>query len=676
MNITIKPENKRKINPKRIGLFFEDINYAADGGLYAQMIENFNFESIDCYGDKADYYTTYDGGYAWKLYGDKKYAKMQYVMGSPVATENPHYLRFTADQKGSSFSNQAYDGIFMEANESYRISLYARSVLYHGSITVSIRKNNEVIAQKEIELLDGVAKEEKNWKKYEFHITAPKLVEGADFVITLNEIGCVEFDFISMLPQNAVCGVFRKDLFEALKDLKPGFMRFPGGCIVEGNTLDNRYRFKDTLHPIEHRKFNWNRWAVHFNKEENDYHNQFSHYGQTMGLGYYEYFLLCEALECDPLPVLSVGLACQFQSFEKVACDTKEFEEFIQDALNLIEFANGDETTYWGNVRKEMGHTKTFGLKMIGIGNEQWETKEAGFFERYYAFEARIHEVCPDIKLIGSAGPDVSSKNYQAAWDFYRTKQKEVADNFVFAVDEHYYVPPKWLYENVGFYDAYPRDVKVFAGEYAAHIEGVEDIEHKNTLEAALAEAAFLTGLDRNADVVELASYAPLFARIGYTQWGPDMIWFNGDKSYLTPSYYVQYLFSHFAGDTFIDSNLLTKKILDTDEKEADIQKEFLDSKQEDTKPGLYHSLVMDSEKKELYCKIVNATAQDVDGLTIDCGKLILNPKTMWILTSEHKTDENTLDNPSVVALKEVSFVGENIKIPKNSVLVLVYSCS
>ena len=562
MKITISQRKRADIMPDMMGLFFEDINYAADGGLYAEMLENRAFEFVDCYGDKADYYTEFDGLYGWECYPKEKNARMRCVMGSPVAEENPHYLRFTAEESQAGFKNQAYDGIVLKKDAQYEVSFYARSISYQGRIQISVQKDGIIAASGETELLPGKKQEPHNWKKYHLLLTAKEDVKGGDFAVMLEQTGVVEFDFFSMMPKDAVCGIFRRDLFELLKDLQPGFIRFPGGCIIEGNTLSNRYRFKETLKPVEHRRSNWNRWAVHLVNEENGYHSVFSHYNQTLGMGYYEFFLLCEALGAKPLPVLNVGLACQYQSYEMVQPGTEAFGQYLQDALDLIEFANGAEDGRWGSVRVAMGHKEPFHLTMLGIGNEQWETEKSGFFERYRLFEECIHAKYPEIRLIGSAGPDITSERYEKAWKYYHGAVK-TQKNYVYAVDEHYYVEPDWFYAHTDFYDEYPRDVKVFAGEYAAHPGHTELMEQKNCLGGALAEAAFLTGVERNADVVVLASYAPLFARLGFTQWAPDMIWFDGETSYATPNYYVQKMFSCMKGTSVLDTLGEEKKEMD-----------------------------------------------------------------------------------------------------------------
>ena len=554
MQLHIAHEKGVQIQPGMIGLFFEDINYAADGGLYAEMIENRSFEFLNCSGTVGDYYATHDCGYGWHPTTTCGEGSMAYVMGSPVNRANPHYLRFTATQAGQGFFNQAYSGIHLEKGMKYRVSFYARMVNCKGDLTVSIEKEQQIFAQGAVKCVHVPEKTWQKWIRYELELEAKETVSGARFVIALNQPGVVEFDFISMMPADAVAGVFRKDLFELLKGLHPGFLRFPGGCIIEGNTLENRYRWKESVGAPEGRRSNFNRWAVHGTSEENNWHTQYAHYNQTLGIGFYEYFLLCEMIGARPLPVVNVGLACQYQSYELVEMDEPEFGEFIQDALDLIEFANGPVESRWGSLRAQMGHPAPFGLTMMGIGNEQWQTDRIDFFARYTAFEQAIHAVYPEMKLIGSAGPDITSERYRAAWDFYK-RECPRKEGFCYAVDEHYYVKPDWFYDHVHFYDNYPRNVKVFSGEYAAHPVSGMNMPEANNLEGALAEAAFLTGVERNADVVVLASYAPLFARIGYTQWSPDMIWFNEEKAYGTPSYYVQKMYGENMGTVTIPMN-------------------------------------------------------------------------------------------------------------------------
>lgn len=596
MKLTISQKKGVPVSEGMIGLFFEDINYAADGGLYAEMIENRSFEFVDCYGDKGDYYVKHDCGYGWSIAGENKSSEedlsaggnegctMEYVMGSPVERSNPHYLRFTAREEGKGFSNQAYSGIFLTEGKEYKVSFYARAVSYEGRLQVQVRKEGEICAQAWVSLLHAPKEEGQSWRRYETVLKAEKDVKAGEFTILLEKKGTVEFDFISMMPGDAVAGIFRRDLFEALKELHPGFLRFPGGCIIEGNTLENRYRWKESVGRPQSRRGNFNRWAVHETSSENGWHTSYSHYNQTLGLGYFEYFLLCELIGAKPLPVLSVGLACQYQSYELVSMEDAAFDEFVQDALDLIEFANGSEDTLWGALRAQMGHPQPFGLTMLGIGNEQWQTEKADFYERYRVFEKAIHAKYPQMKLIGSAGPDVLTERYESAWDFYRKEAEENPD-FCYAVDEHYYVKPQWFYEHTDFYDAYSRDVKVFSGEYAAHPVNGMNRADANTLSGALAEAAFLTGVERNADVVVLASYAPLFARLGYAQWSPDMIWFDEEEVYPSPSYYVQKLYSENTGTVTVPMEGQEKTLAGE---------------------GIYVNVSLDEQKDEYILKLVN----------------------------------------------------------------------
>ena len=622
MILNISDRKGVPVRQDMIGLFFEDINYAADGGLYAELLENRAFEFSDCYGTRGDDYVLPDCGYGWE---------------ATVSRRNPHYLRFTADRAGQGFSNQAYRGLYLEAGKAYRVSFYARSVSVRGNFLVSVRKGTETLLCGAVPIRVPDPEKGNRWERYELTLTAAADTEGARFAVALERPGTAEFDFFSMMPDDAVAGVFRRDLFELLKGLHPGFLRFPGGCIVEGNTLENRYRWKESVGPLEERRSNFNRWAVHQTAEENGWHTGYAHYNQTLGLGFYEYFLLCDLIGAKPLPVLNVGLACQYQSLEKVEIGDPAFEEFIQDALDLVEFANGGTDTYWGGLRAGMGHPKPFGLMMLGIGNEQWQTPESKFFERYRAFEKAIHERYPQIRLIGSAGPDIVSDHYRDAWAFYH-EEAEKNGNFCYAVDEHYYVKPEWFYAHTDFYDRYPRNVKVFSGEYAAH-PAFEAVEEANTLGGALAEAAFLTGVERNADVVVLASYAPLFARVGYVQWTPDLIWFDERAAYGTPSYYVQKLYGEHLGTCTVP--------MDGQEKELE-------------KEGIYVNCSLREDSGELILKAVNRGTCAKE-LTLRLPESFRTPETVSLsVLAGQENDHNTIEAPQNVRTqtRETPFAG------------------
>lgn len=651
MKLLISDRESKQISKDMYGLFFEDINYSLDGGLYAEMLENRNFEAVLAYGKKDDYKTVYDGGYGWSAYQDNGAGSfLSYDSREPLNDKNPHYLVFQGKGKTPSFTNKAYDGIYLKTGNSYTISFYARSE-EKPIVSVSVRKNGMVFPA------GSVAVTENQWNKYCIELTATEDVDQGDFVVSLDREATVFFDQFSMMPKNAVCGIFRADLAEKLKNLKPSFLRFPGGCIIEGNTLENRYKWKDTIAPAEERRFNWNRWAVHNCNENTGFSGPYAHYGQTYGVGFYEYFILCEYLQAKALPVVNVGLACQYMSTEQVDLNSAEMQEYLQDALDLIEFANGSVDTKWGAKRAAMGHPEPFGLEYIGIGNEQWQTEHSRFFERYAMFEKKIHEKYPDMKLIGSAGPDVWSESYDKAWKWLREEVKK-NDNLAYAVDEHYYVSPEWLYNNTHFYDNYDRNIKVFAGEYACHIKdraGRMNFPTANTLTAALAEAAFLTGVERNADVVVLASYAPLFARMGYTQWSPDLIWFDGKRSYCTPSYYVQELFSKYRGSRTLQAEL-----------DYDGESE--------TKEKLFASAVTD-EAGNIIIKLVNGSEHDrlitLEGEGLDK----LNGKQVISLSIEGDAEGvNTIECPDniIIRQKRIELLEGRLEAKKNSFQVLI----
>lgn len=652
MKLSISDKESKPISKDMYGLFFEDINYSLDGGLHAEMLENRNFEAVLAYGKKDDYQTVYDGGYGWSVYRDNGAGSfLSYDSEDPLNDKNPHYLVFTGKGKHPSFTNKAYDGIYLRTGEGYAVSFYART---EEALTVSV----SVCRGGKTFMSDSVAVSGNAWKKYRMELTAGGTVEQGSFVVTLDREATVCFDQFSMMPKDAVCGIFRTDLAEKLKNLKPSFLRFPGGCVIEGNTLANRYQWKDTIAPAEERRFNWNRWAVHNCNERTGFSGPYAHYGQTCGVGFYEYFLLCEYLQAKPLPVVNVGLACQYMSTEQVEPDSDEMQIYIQDALDLIEFANGSADTPWGAKRAAMGHPEPFGLEYIGIGNEQWQTQRSQFFERYAMFERRIHEKYPDMKLIGSAGPDVWSENYTNAWKWLRETYKN-NDNLVYAVDEHYYVSPEWLYAHTHFYDAYDREIKVFAGEYACHIGGRAgrmNCPDANTLGAALAEAAFLTGVERNADVVVLASYAPLLARMGYTQWSPDLIWFDGKRSYCTPSYYVQELYSKYRGSRTLQAALDLDGMAETEAK-------------------LFASAVED-ENGSLIVKLVNGSEKDYTVVLEGAWAQQSAGKQITVLSVGGEADQtNTITNPDAVCIREEKRTLSDavLVVPKNSFQVLIF---
>lgn len=642
MKIKVGKEKYRSINPNMIGLFFEDINYAADGGLYAEMIENRSFSFVRTEGNYNDYYTFPAGDYGWEGVNPNR-GNFNIVSGSSLSENNPNYARVNVLARGYGLKNKAYEGVFLKKDMKYNIVIWAREKGFDGNLCVCVKKDGAEYASTKIDFSSFIDEKYNFWRLYSVSFTAIDDVDNADFIIEFDGIGTVELSYVSMIPDDAVMGIFRKDLFDLLNELHPGFIRFPGGCIVEGNTLQNRYSYKNTLLPTWDRKTNWNRWAVHDNKKERNNVGDYAWYNQTLGLGFFEYFLLCELIGAKPLPVLSVGLACQYQTLEKVSVDSEEFASFVQDAIDLIEFANGPVDSKWGSVRAKMGHEAPFNLEFIGIGNEQWQTENIDFFERYKIFEEAVHEVYPNIKLIGSAGPDITSERYTMAWSFYR-KNKHVR-NFAFALDEHYYVKPEYLLQNNDFYDNYDRDIKVFSGEYAAHPFSCANGYKANTLYGAISEAAFLTGVERNADVVVLASYAPLFARVNYAQWAPDMIWFDSKVAYGSPSYHVQKMYANNMGDSTINVENLNEAVSD----------------------NIFYNISFDSSSNETIIKIVNANESerfidfDIEGTAKDIRVVSLTGpyKDAYNFVDAPKrvnTEDYSLDNLSNVKLTPYSF--------------------
>ena len=652
MKISITQEGKVPVANGWIGLFFEDLNYGLDGGLYAEMLENRNFEAKDVHGEWDNYLVDDDGRYGWEPYPAGAEAELKIKSDRPLFAENPHYLRVKTAKGNTGVKNKAYDGIYLTRGMKYTLSFYVRSYDYKGKAAVGVYERSYPLVEKKFKI-----KADGRWHRYSFRLKSKTDAEKADFALTLSGAGTVHLDCFSLMPENAIKGVFRRDLAELMKDLKPGFLRFPGGCVVEGNSLANRFLWKNSIGPVERRKHNWNRWAVHATGPDNDFRSEFSHYGQTLGVGYYEYFLLCEYLGAKPLPVVSVGIACQYMSTEFVPLEDPALEGYIQEALDLIEFANGGVDTEWGRARAEMGHPEPFNLEYLGVGNEQWEDapKQKGtgkpakneFYKRFELFEKRIHEKYPDIKIVGTVGPTVETPSHESAWKWTR-ENLEKNPGFVYASDEHFYVSPEWLFSHANVYDSYPREGKVYAGEYAAHVPGsgcaLFNAPQANCWEGALAEAAFMTGMERNSDVVVMASYAPLFARLGYTQWSPDMIWFNGNRAYASANYYVQQLYSLYPGNHSLKTAVEGEKIF-----------------------------ASASEREGLtYVKLVNAGEEEVE-VEID-GDYDFGSMTRIIRMEGAPGDYNTLEEPEKVSPREVApTAARTLKLPPRSFNVVVF---
>jgi alpha-N-arabinofuranosidase len=549
--------------------------------------------------------------------GEAKGVLQIYDLGSRSDRPNAHYLRIQTDSGGGfGVTNEGFRGIGVEQGKDYLFSVLARNP---GGAPAALRV--------EVEDADGKKLGEAEitgltpaWKTYTAVIRPAATSGKARLNLLIDGQGKpvkIDVDLISLYPKETWKGRpngLRADLVQLLSDMKPGFLRFPGGCIVEGRHLETRYQWKTTVGELTDRRLIVNRWNTEFR------HRPAPDYYQSFGLGYYEYFLLSEDIGAEPLPILNCGMACQFNSSELAPLD--DLDHYIQDALDLIEFANGSAATGWGRKRAAMGHPAPFNLKMIGVGNEQWGPQ---YVERYERFAKAIKARHPKIMLISSAGPSPNDERFHFLWGEMRRLKADI-------VDEHYYMPPKWFRDNVGRYDDYPRaGPKVFAGEYAAQSVGVARPENRNDWECALSEAAFMTGLERNADVVRMSSYAPLFAHVDAWQWTPNLIWFDNLRSYGTPNYYAQKLFSVNRG-----SRVLPVQI---------------DGSPKNGPQNIFASASIDDRTGEAILKIVNADAasREVRISLAGAAKLGQAGKAFILAGSDLKT-ENSLDEPAKIA--------------------------
>lgn len=605
------------IQPTMYGIFFEDINYAADGGLYAELIKNRSFE------------------FPQSLMGWNAFGNVEVLDDGPFE-KNPHYVRLGNPghaHKHTGLENEGFFGIGVEKDHDYRFSVWARTVDGNkAKIRVELVDNDtmgeqQAFAKKELEI------EGKDWKKYTIVLKAGKTDPKAHLrIFLLKPEVAVDLEHISLFPTDTWKGHengMRKDLAQKLADLQPGVFRFPGGCIVEGTDLPTRYQWKNSVGPVENRPLNENRWHYTFP------HRFFPDYFQSYGLGFYEYFLLSEEIGSEPLPIISVGLACQFQNGDASAhAHGEDLQPFIQDALDLIEFANGPTDTKWGALRAEMGHPEPFNLKYIGIGNEQWGEE---YPEHLKPFLDPIRKKYPEIKIVGSSGPNSEGKEFDYLWPQMKALKADL-------VDEHFYRPEQWFLEQGRRYDNYDRKgPKVFAGEYACHGKG----KKWNHFNAALLEAAFMTGLERNADIVHMATYAPLFAHVEGWQWRPDMIWFDNLESYPTSSYYVQQLYSTNRGTNVLPLTMNGKSIAgDPDQN------------------GLFASAVVDNSNNTYIVKVANVSDEDqILNISFEgMKKSILAGGTEVSLKSEDPLAENSIDNPTGVVPVEtpISATGQS----------------
>ena len=610
------PAGGKAISDELIGIFFEDISSAADGGLYAELVQNGSFEYSPVERDG------WGPGTAWRLARlGHSLGNLEPRMDNAIHPNNPTYMRLYIERvkeyydykgwKGFGLQNDGFDGFSVKAGAKYDFSAFFRNVK-GGQKQVRVvlaepqgwGKDPKLLAEATLEVGD------QSWKKYACVLTPAEESQKAVLQILVLNQGVMDVDMVSLMPEDTYKGHgLRKDLAQALADLNPKFLRFPGGCVVHGggDGFWNTYRWKTTVGPKEQRRALKNTWGYH----------------QSMGLGYYEYFQLCEDIGMEPLPILPCGVSCQgtnggwgMKDQAQDVVPMSEMDEWVQDALDLIEWANGDATTKWGKVRAEAGHPKPFGLKYLGIGNEERISPE--FAERFKYMYEKVTKAHPEIIIVGTAGPGSHPGNpdYENGW--------KLADELGMPImDEHYYEPRDYFLKSRQ-YDKYPRDrkTKVYLGEYAAKDKKLID---------ALAEGLYLLHVERNADVVVMTSYAPLFARKNATNWNPDLIYFDNERPYLTCSYYIQQMFGQSSGNYYYGDCV---KIND----QTDLQEQ---------------SVILNTKTRQLFVKLCNASA-DAKTASIDLSRFKGLKKVMKkTVLSGQPEDENNFEKQPIAPKTE-----------------------
>lgn len=637
------PTGGKAISDELIGIFFEDISSSADGGLCAQLVQNGSFEYNPTIKDG------YGPGTAWRLVR-QGHSSGYYDAATDGAlhANNPHFMRVNIERvvtnmpdydgtTGVGIQNDGYDGIVVKKGETYHFSVFLRNPdgkAKNMKVALGSFKMPEADAPGPKWPRPYTIVEHKfrtattGWQKYEFDLVSTEDCSNANLQVVSETEGVLDIDMVSLLPADTFHGHgLRKDLAQALADLNPKFMRFPGGCVVHGggDGFWNTYRWKETVGPLETRRQQKNTWS----------------YNQSMELGYFEYFQLCEDMGAAPVPILPSGVSCQGvnggwnfpEKQNQWAVPMEDMDEWVSEALDLIEWANGDVTTKWGKVRADAGHPKPFGLKYLGIGNEERISPE--FIERFKYIYERVTAAHPEIVIVGTAGPGSHPGNpdYDNSWKLAEEIGMPI-------IDEHYYEQRNY-FETSRQYDSYPRDrkTKVYLGEYAAKDKKLQD---------ALAEALYLCHVERNGDVVCMTSYAPLFAKKNHHSWDPDLIYFDNERTFLTCSYYVQQMFGQSSGQYF-----------------------YGDCVSFDSKSNLQEqSVVLNVKKRELYVKICNASA-DAKKATIDLSRFGgIKSATKTTLTGKPEDENNYEAQP-------VKPVTENIKMAKKSTIdVAPYSFS
>jgi alpha-N-arabinofuranosidase len=626
--ITVKADqHKGDVQPTMWGVFFEDINFGADGGIYAELVKNRSFE-----------FNSPLMGWKEIKQGDATGGIL--ILNRGTQNEmNPRFARITVNSNSGTygFTNEGFRGMGVKKDNRYDLSFWLNVV--EGNVSVRaelLDAQGKVVGQTTIKT------EGSGWKKYQGSLTSSATDQKGKLNIIFDGKGLIDVDMISLFPGDTWKnrpGGMRADLVQLLADMKPGFLRFPGGCIVEGRELDTRYQWKKTIGKIEDRELIVNRWNTEFR------HRPAPDYFQSFGLGFFEYFQLAEDIGAEPLPILNCGMACQFNTAEIVPLD--QLDPFLQDALDLIEFANGSAETKWGKVRADLGHAAPFNLKLLGIGNEQWGPQ---YVDRLKIFSKAIKEKYPDVRLVTSAGPGPDDDRFKYLNPVLRSMNVDI-------IDEHYYSAPEWFLQNANRYDNYDRKgPKIFAGEYAAQSVATVSPDNKNNWKCALSEAAFMTGLERNADVVHMASYAPLFAHAEGWQWTPDLIWFDNLASYGTPNYYVQKLYSLNKGTNIIPLSYQNANLSGQN--------------------GLYGSSVWDKNSKEIIVKLVNTTDKiQTAEVVIESAKKLNSKAKLVVLKGEQPDAVNSFDKPQLISPAEQDFVVKgkkaSVSLAPNSFSVL-----
>lgn len=620
------PSGGKAISDELIGIFFEDISSAADGGLYAELLQNGSFEFNPAERDG------WGPGTAWKqVRPGHSLGTLQVRMDNPIHPNNPTYMRLHTERvkefydykgwKGFGLQNDGFNGISVKAGAKYDFSVFLRNVNGAAkSVRVVLAKPGQgwgaeptVLAEATLDISN------KSWQKYEAVLTPTEDCKNANLQILVLNTGDMDIDQVSLMPEDTYKGHgLRKDLAQALADLQPKFMRFPGGCVVHGggDGFWDTYRWKNTIGPKEQRKSLKNTWGYH----------------QSMGLGYFEYFQFCEDLGMEPLPILPCGVSCQGTnggwSMRTQAQDVvpmSEMDEWVAEAIDLIEWANGDPATNkWAKMRADAGHPKPFGLKYLGLGNEEKITPE--FAERFKYIYERVTKAHPEIVIVGTAGPGSHPGNpdLENGW--------KLADELGMPIiDEHYYEPNNYFL-NKRQYDNYPRDrkTKVYLGEYAAKDKKLID---------ALAEGLYLLHVERNGDIVSMTSYAPLFARKDNTNWNPDMIYFDNERAYLTCSYYVQQLFGQSSGQYYYGDCVK----FEGDAKDAIQPMENVHYGQ---------SVILNAKTRKLYVKVCNAS-DEAKKANINLSRFGIKKNAVKTVIAGNANDENNYDQQPIAPKKE-----------------------